>query len=225
VVQGWGINIRESSADGCGLAAGAGCLERASPNGVPQPTLLLWSLQSPINIGMILRVAEGYGFAVRLLDSHAVLADRTKRETVSDFSCGAFVRRGLSTLKRVDFDGLRRYGRLIATDIEGATASLPEFRYRPGDIFLLGNEYSGLPPDIRAAADEVLSIPMPPAWTPRLEAIRPIDPVRASMVARNGQPSLNVAMTAGILCYAVYTKLLEAADRMEASPALASSCR
>ena len=128
-------------------------------------------------------------------------------------------------MERRHLERWRRGRRMIATDIEENTVSLPEFRHRPGDVFLLGNEYGGLPSDVREAADEVLSIPMPQVWTPRLEAIRPIDPDRGATVARDGQPSLNVAMTAGILCYAIYLNTLEAQGRLEVVAAPAFSRR
>lgn len=177
-----------------------------SPFGDRGPALLLWCLQSPINIGMILRVAESFCFEVLLRDAHGVMDDTRKCETISDFACGALARRGVTHLGDDALAQLRGRGRLIATDIEGTTASLPDYRYRPGDVFILGNEYSGLPAEITAAADEVLSIPMPAGWTPKPDALRPIDALRTSSVARNGMPSLNVAMTAGIVCYSVYTK-------------------
>ena len=55
--------------------------------------LLLYELQSPINIGTILRIAEAYHFKVSILDPHGVLEDPQKLPTVKDFACGAISRR------------------------------------------------------------------------------------------------------------------------------------
>ena len=55
-------------------------------------TLLLFEIQSPINIGMILRVAETYRVRVAIYGSDQILADKQKMQTVSDFSCGALQR-------------------------------------------------------------------------------------------------------------------------------------
>src|SRR5215204_4067877 len=46
--------------------------------------LLLYGLQSPINIGMILRVAETYQFRVSIYDRHRVLEDAVKFGTIKD---------------------------------------------------------------------------------------------------------------------------------------------
>ena len=56
--------------------------------------LLLVGLQSPINIGMILRVAETYQFHVSVIDRFGVLADTAKLGVIGDFACGALARRG-----------------------------------------------------------------------------------------------------------------------------------
>ena len=51
--------------------------------------LLLYGLQSPVNIGMILRAAEAFRFAVSILDQYGVLVDAAKLSTLQDFACGA----------------------------------------------------------------------------------------------------------------------------------------
>ena len=77
------------------------------------------------------------------------------------------------------------------------------FPFFPGDLIVMGNEYDGLP-------DELVAGRMPCCTCPRLRpgcprsSHSPIDPSRTAPVARDGTPSLNVAMTAGIICYAAY---------------------
>jgi tRNA G18 (ribose-2'-O)-methylase SpoU len=169
--------------------------------------LLLYELQSPINLGIILRVAETYQFTVSVFGSNRVFDDSAAFSTVKDFSCGAWSRRGVNRLDRESLacrlgDGRR----LIATSISPAAQSLSEFRFQPSDVVALGNEYDGLPDELLAAADVHLHVPTPAVWTPKERSHSPIDPHRAAPVARDGQPSLNVAVTAGILCYAAYEK-------------------
>jgi tRNA G18 (ribose-2'-O)-methylase SpoU len=171
--------------------------------------LLLFGLQSPINIGMILRVAETYQFRVSIFDCHRILDDPEKLGTVEDFACGALERRGFQSVADEAALAQLRHGRcLIATSIERSKESLPSHSFVAGDLFVLGNEYDGLPDDLIASADCVLRVPMPDTWTPKPKARHPIDPSRTAPVARDGKPNLNVAMTAGIICYAAFADWL-----------------
>ena len=171
--------------------------------------LLLYGLQSPINIGMILRVAETYQFRVSIYDRHRVLEDVQKFGTIKDFACGAATRWGYRTIEDDAALTQALHGRrLVATSIERDTSALPSHRFQAGDMFALGNEYDGLPDDLVARADEVLNIPMPQVWTPKPKSLSPIDPTRTASVARDGQPNLNVAMSAGIICYAAFADWL-----------------
>jgi tRNA G18 (ribose-2'-O)-methylase SpoU len=168
--------------------------------------LLLCGLQSPINIGMILRVAETYRFDVAVYDQYGVLDDPDKLNTVKDFSCGAATRRPWQ--KIADDAGLDRLlagRRLVATSIDSGSCPLPRHPFIRGDVVALGNEYDGLPDHMIARAGSILHIPMPPGWAPKPKALRPIDPARSG-VARDGQPSLNVAMAAAIICYAAFNQ-------------------
>jgi tRNA G18 (ribose-2'-O)-methylase SpoU len=172
--------------------------------------LMLCALQSPINIGLILRLAEGYQFRVSILDEHRVLDDPDKVQTVSDFSCGAMTRRSVRRIS--DFaaiEPLRSGRRLIATAIGVDAVPLPELRFAKGDILVLGNEYDGLPAHVVDDADIVTTIPMPDVWMPKERSGRQIDPSRVAPVSRDGEPSLNVAVSAGIVCYAAHCQWLD----------------
>lgn len=180
---------------------------RQTDLGAPGLELLLYGLQSPINIGMILRIAEAYGARVAILDLHRVLDDAQKLGTIRDFGCGALARRGYQRLE--DTAGLAQlcHGRrMIATSIGCDAVPLPDFVFMPGDIIALGNEYDGLPDAVVHGASVLVHVPLPPGWLPRERTEHPIDPARTTPVARDGQPSLNVAVTAGIICYAAYAQ-------------------
>lgn len=172
--------------------------------------LLLIGLQSPINIGMILRVAETYQFHVSILDRFDVLGDAAKLAVIADFACGALARRGF---RRVADDcelaRLRAGRRLVATSIEPNAVDLSAYRFAAGDVIAFGNEYDGLSDAVLTSADAILRIPMPAVWTPKPKARHPIDPSRTAPVAREGSPNLNVAMTAGIICHAAYQSWLD----------------
>jgi tRNA G18 (ribose-2'-O)-methylase SpoU len=177
---------------------------------------LLHGLQSPVNIGMILRVAETYRFYVSIYDRYRVLQDAEKLHTMKDFSCGAMDRQGFRLI--TDDAALAKMlegRRLLATSIERSTAALPDHCFQNGDLFALGNEYDGLPDDLFALADTVLHIPLPPMFTPKPASLHPIDPARTAPVARDGQPNLNVAISAGIICYSAYTHWLARSSSLE----------
>lgn len=185
---------------------------------------LLYGLQSPVNIGMILRVAETYQFRVSIYDKSRVLDDPEKFRTIKDFACGAFERRGFHTVEdEARLTRILASRRLVATSIELGATSLPDCPFRRGDVFALGNEYDGLPDDVVARADAVLNIPMPQVWTPKPKSLNPIDPARTTSVARDGQPNLNVAMSAGIICYAAYADWLASDEARTAADAAAAS--
>ena len=171
--------------------------------------LLLFGLQSPVNIGMILRIAEAYECKVSILDLHGVLDDPEKLSTTKDFACGALSRRALERLEGPSALGRLRCGRrFVATSIGRSVQPLSSFHFSPGDLLALGNEYDGLPEDVVAGADALVQVPTPAVWMPKAKSQSPIDPHRTAPVARDGQPSLNVAVTAGILCYAAYLEWL-----------------
>lgn len=163
---------------------------------------MLYGLQSPINIGMILRVAESFGADVVVADVHQVLRDSAKLQTISDFACGALQRRPpLIIHDMAQFD---RPGRLISTTIDKDSLSLPDLVWQTGDTVILGNEYDGVPEDIHRASDLQLRIPMPAGHFPKPRSVSPIDPTRTTPVSRPGEPSLNVALAAGIIAYSAY---------------------
>src|SRR5262249_24352316 len=146
--------------------------------------LLLFGVQSPINIGMSLRVAETYGFGVTIFDRHGVLDDPEKLKTIEDFSCGSLSRRGVAHLsKEAELSRHCAGRRIIVTSILPGACALPGLRFQPRDIIVLGNEYDGIPGSFLATADLQLHIPMPHIWTPKPTSWYPIDPTRTAPVS------------------------------------------
>ncbi|MCI4644288.1 MAG: TrmH family RNA methyltransferase [Hyphomonadaceae bacterium] len=170
--------------------------------------LLLHDLRSPINIGMILRVAETFRFRVAIYDPSGVLDDPARSKTISDFACGALQRLGYARIGSAgELDALGRTGRLIGMTIEPPSVSLPEFDFRRSDIFTVGNEYDGLPADFVARCSLNVTIPMEDVWSPKPKSHSPIDPGRNRPVSNDGKPNLNAAMSAGILIYSAFQGL------------------
>jgi len=171
----------------------------------PRIGFLLNDLQSPINIGQCLRIAETYGIDLHVNDPRKITADAKNSQTISDFSCGAWDRRAWRALDGAE-GFMRTYGkgRLVATCLRPEAVRLPEFQFRPNDLIIFGNEYDGLETHLLELADEMVYIPLPNACLPKPRSWRPIDPNRFHEVSQNGVPNLSVAVSAGIVAYAYF---------------------
>lgn len=168
--------------------------------------LFLYDIQSPVNIGLILRAAEQFHIPVAIFDPRGILNNAKSMETISDFSCGAYGRRPLELVDKLDGFRAAHPSRLIATGMDKAAIPLPNFQFRSDDIILLGNEYDGLPNHVTSKTDATLYIPLPPGFLPKPRSYSPIDPARAAAVSKNGVPSLNVSTAAAIISYTMYTQ-------------------
>jgi tRNA (cytidine/uridine-2'-O-)-methyltransferase len=166
---------------------------------------VLCGLQSPINIGMLLRSAEVYGSEVIIVDTFAALRGSEAERTASDFACGAWQRGGHRIESDYGFLSALR-GRMVCAADEGSAVPLPDFSWRPDDVLLLGNEYTGVPPLVSARAAVSVRVPMPGRHLPKPPSFAPIDPERAGTIPNAGMPSLNVAVAGSILLADAYMR-------------------
>lgn len=176
---------------------------------VTQGSLTLVNLQSPINVGMLLRVGDMYGRRVLIADAHKAFDSRTFRETVSDFAVGALQRLDIHWIDADDLRSLSAVtgGRSLGTDSSPDAINVFDFKWRASDNILLGNEYDGFG-EAQLKLDAVLRIPMPEGHFPKPKSFVPIDPQRKQRVSNDGMPSLNVAMAGTTLCAVAYNALL-----------------
>ena len=176
--------------------------------------IVLWDFHSPVNIGLILRIAEAFDVSTSLADFRDLTSDPAKATVINDFSCGAFGRRPPGLLvKNVNLKDVYAKRRVVATTIDPHATALESFVFLPGDVILFGNEYDGLPDDIMKNSDALLHIRLPARHMPKVRSQSPIDASRLSTVAREGQPSLNVAVSVGIVCYRAYESWLTSNDK------------
>jgi tRNA G18 (ribose-2'-O)-methylase SpoU len=164
---------------------------------------LLHSLQSPINIGMILRTAEVFGQGVTIYDPHDVMRG-DNLNVVADFGCGSLGRRPPFVSADLGICLAKVQGRLIAATLDGNAKPLGSFEWRQDDCVVLGNEYDGLSSEFSSSADQRVWVPVPPGYLPKPTSISPIDPSRVEPVRNNGSVSLNVAATAAIIGYSIF---------------------
>jgi tRNA (cytidine/uridine-2'-O-)-methyltransferase len=139
--------------------------------------LALYQPDIPQNTGAMLRLAACFGLDVDvILPCGFLFDDRKMRRAGMDYIDQVSIRRHSSW---ESYLGARREGaeagRLILLTTKG-TQAYTDFAFAPGDSLLVGRESSGVPPEVAAAADARLRIPM-----------------------RRGLRSLNVAMAAAIV--------------------------
>lgn len=136
--------------------------------------IALYQPDIPQNAGTILRLCACLGVEAHIIEPAGFpVSDRAFRRAGLDYLDAVMMTRHRSWL---DFDGWRRsqHSRLLLFTTSGALSYL-DFAYRADDVLLFGRESAGVPPEVHAAADARLVIPM-----------------------SNGLRSLNVAIAAGM---------------------------
>ena len=128
----------------------------------------------PQNLGAAIRLSACLGVGLDVVEPCGFpLTDKALRRSALDYSGLAEVRRHASFgafRQELDAQG----GRLVLIETDGK-ATLHGASFAENDTLILGRETVGSPPELRAAADLTVRIPMRP-----------------------GARSLNVAMAAGI---------------------------
>lgn len=125
----------------------------------PAHLLVLDNIQDPGNLGTIFRTAEAAGVTGILLsrDCADIYNPKTIRSTMGAIFRMPFVYTddlpgAVNSLKKHDI-------RVFAAHLEGERA-YDEEDYRQGSAFLIGNEGSGLRPEVAACADVLVRVPM-----------------------------------------------------------------
>lgn len=123
--------------------------------------LALFEPDIPQNLGAFIRLSAGLGVPLDVIEPCGFpLDDRRIRRAAMDYydlarivrhaSWGAFCQDRLSR---------RPAGRLVLLTTAGATR-LPDARFQPGDTLVVGRESAGVPPDVHAAADLRVRVPL-----------------------------------------------------------------
>ena len=137
--------------------------------------LALYQPDIPQNTGAMLRLAACFGLGVDvILPAGFVLDDKRMRRTGMDYIDQVEIARHSSWTAYLESRGVAA-GRLVLLTTKGDCA-YTDFDFRAEDTLLVGRESSGVPPEVAAASDARLVIPMRP-----------------------GLRSLNVAMAAAIV--------------------------
>jgi tRNA (cytidine/uridine-2'-O-)-methyltransferase len=111
------------------------------------------------NVGTVLRLGACLDVGIDLIEPMGFpWSDRALARAGMDYAAQA------SVVRHVDWEAFRGRlpGRLVLLTTRGAIP-LPQARFEAGDTLLLGSEGSGVPPQVHAAADLAVAIPMQPA--------------------------------------------------------------
>lgn len=124
--------------------------------------LVAQGLHDPANVGSIVRSARAFGVDLVLLDRRG--ADPLSRRAIRAAIGNVFAQPvgGVADL-RAAVSGLQRRGaRVLAATLSPRARPLPELAAVDRLALLLGSEGAGLPPELCAAADDEVTIPIAP---------------------------------------------------------------
>jgi tRNA (cytidine/uridine-2'-O-)-methyltransferase len=119
--------------------------------------LALYEPDIPQNLGAFIRLAACLGTPLDIIEPCGFpVDDRRIRRAAMDYVDLARLRRHASWAA---FRRDRVPGRLVLLTTTGATF-LPQARFEPDDILLVGRESAGVPADVHEAADLRVRVPM-----------------------------------------------------------------
>ena len=138
--------------------------------------IALYQPDIPGNTGTILRLAACLALTVDIIEPAGfVLSDKNLKRAGMDYLASAVMVRHVNWER---FDAWRRdEGRRLVLASTRAATPYTRFEYRPNDILLFGRESAGVPDHVHNTADARIIIPM-----------------------IEGQRSINVAMSAAMIC-------------------------
>jgi tRNA (cytidine/uridine-2'-O-)-methyltransferase len=123
--------------------------------------LALFQPDIPQNVGAALRLGACLGVPVDVIEPCGFpLSDAGVRRAAMDYGALADLKRHAGWTDFLESPE-RAQGRLILFTTKGS-GPLHDFAFRPGDTLLFGRESAGAPPEVHAAADERLFIPLRP---------------------------------------------------------------
>lgn len=123
--------------------------------------LALYQPDIPQNAGTMLRACACLGVDAAIVEPAGFpVSDRHFRRAGMDYLEHVDIARHVSFAA---FENWRRAEgrRLVLLTTQGATSYL-DFAFRPDDVLMVGRESAGVPPDVHAAADARIVVPIRP---------------------------------------------------------------
>jgi tRNA (cytidine/uridine-2'-O-)-methyltransferase len=152
--------------------------------------LALYQPDIPQNTGTLLRTAACLGLAVDLIEPAGfAVTDRNLRRAGMDYLDAAVLTRhsGWS-----GFEAARRAsGRRLVLLTTAAATSYLDFAFDARDVILVGRESAGVPPEVHAAADARLVVPMRPGFRSLNVAVAAVMVLGEALRTTRGFPPLD----------------------------------
>jgi tRNA (cytidine/uridine-2'-O-)-methyltransferase len=121
--------------------------------------LALYQPEIPQNAGTLLRLAACLDIGVDIVEPAGFpVSDRAFRRAGLDYLAHVEIERHAS-FKAFDSGRRQRGSRLILLTTQ-AERSFLDVLYAPGDVLMVGRESAGVPPEVHAAVDLRVAIPM-----------------------------------------------------------------
>ena len=121
--------------------------------------LALFQPAIPENVGSAIRLTASLGVCLDIIEPCGFpLGSRALKRAALDYGPLAMVSRHLSFTDFMD-EPARQQGRLVLLTTK-ATVGLYDFTFHADDTVLMGSETSGVPPEVHAAAEARLRIPL-----------------------------------------------------------------
>lgn len=131
----------------------------------PALRLALFQPDIPQNAGTLLRTCACLGVGADIVEPAGFpTTDRHFRRAGLDYLDAVSLRRHVSFAAMEAWRaGMMPRPRLVLLTT-GAEHDYRDFAFRPGDILMVGRESAGVPPEVHAAADARVTVPMAPGF-------------------------------------------------------------
>ena len=129
------------------------------PAELPPPVIALNGLNDPENVGSIVRTAVCLGMRSFLIDKHS--SDPYLRRSIRVSMGGAFaIQVSYTEDLAATLQELKPGSRIVGVEQTRDSEPVGEFLPAAGDVYVFGNEKSGLSPEVLAACDRCVEIPL-----------------------------------------------------------------
>lgn len=140
--------------------------------GMAEIVVIAHNIRSTHNVGAIFRTAEGFGISRIILSGYSpypLLPGDTRLPHLRDKIDGQIHKTALGAELLVPFtyeeqpplERLKQEGyRVVGLEQDDRSVMLPEYKVPEKLVLLLGEEVSGLTPELRTQCDDLIEIPM-----------------------------------------------------------------
>lgn len=121
--------------------------------------LALYQPDMPQNVGAAIRIAACFATPLDIIEPCGfALTDKALRRAAMDYAARAEITRHASFTAFVATQS-HQARRLVLLETDGAVR-LHDFAFQPGDTLVLGRESAGSPPEVYAACQTIVRIPL-----------------------------------------------------------------